>query len=189
LYRIKFLIFMKIGVKVLLLVAVASLGTGCRDRAIEKRLADVESRLAQLEGNKNSSTPSTVVSSSPAPADVKPEGPLPVIEFDKTSHDFGSIKEGDKVSHTYQVKNTGQAPLIIQSASPSCGCTVPDWTKEPIAPGGTGYVKAEFDSKGKAGVQDKSITVTANTWPKVTVLKFKALVGAKPTGANGPTVK
>lgn len=174
----------------MLLIGLVALTTSCRDRATEKRLADVESRLAALEANKpatQQSTPlaSAVTPTSPAP-DAKPEGPLPVIEFDKTSFDFGTIKEGDKVTHTYQVKNTGVAPLIIQNAQPSCGCTVPEWTKAPIPVGGSGFVKAEFDSKGKSGLQDKTITVTANTWPKITTLKFKAMVTPKPDGSNGP---
>lgn len=182
---------MKTGVKMLLVVWIAAIGAGCRDRAVEKRLADVESRLAQLEAGKGAAGPAkfspTVTPVTATPVETKPEGPLPVLEFDNTIHDFGKIKEGDKVSHTFQVKNTGQAPLIIQSAAPSCGCTVPDWTKTPIPAGGTGFVKAEFDSKGKSGMQDKTITVTANTWPKTTTLRFKAQVDGKPTGANGPT--
>jgi hypothetical protein len=184
---------MKIGMKMLLVGVIALAGASCRDRGYEKRLADVESRLAQLEANNKGTADPTKFSATPAPvaatAETKPEGPLPVLEFDNNTFDFGKIKEGDKVSHTFQVTNTGQAPLIIQSAAPSCGCTVPDWTKTPIPAGGTGYVKAEFDSKGKSGIQDKTITVTANTWPKTTTLRFKAQVDAKPTGANGPTVK
>jgi hypothetical protein len=184
---------MKVGIKMLIVATIALTATSCRDRAMEKRLADVESRLALLEGNKSTvnTTPTSQAPTVPAPvsAEVKPEGPLPVIEFDKTSFDFGAISEGQKVTHTYQVKNTGDAPLIIQNAQPSCGCTVPEWTKTPIPAGGTGFVKAEFDTKGKQGIQDKSITVTANTWPKVTTLKFKAQVNPKPDGANGPLKK
>src|SRR5947209_8292829 len=129
---------MKLGIKMLIVGAIALTGMGCRDRATEKRLADVESRLAQLEGNKAANaapqglTPSTTA---PAVADTKPEGPLPVIEFDTMDHDFGTVTEGQKVIHVYKVKNTGQAPLIIQNAAPSCGCTVPDWTKAPIPVG------------------------------------------------------
>ena len=169
--------------------AMTILVTGCRDRASEKRIAELESRLAQLEGNKaappqNAATPAAAT---PAAPEEKPEGPLPVIEFNTTDHDFGTVGEGQKVSYTYTVKNTGQAPLIIQNAQPSCGCTVPDWTKSPIPVGGTGFVKAEFDTHGKAGIQNKTITVTANTWPKTTMIKFKAMVTAKPDGANGPT--
>jgi hypothetical protein len=63
---------------------------------------------------------------------------------------------------------------------------VPDWTKTPIPVGGTGFVKAEFDTHGKAGIQNKTITVTSNSWPKTTVIKFKAMVTPKLDGANGP---
>ncbi|HCW08483.1 MAG TPA: DUF1573 domain-containing protein [Cytophagales bacterium] len=156
--------------------------SSCRDRATEKRLADVESRLAQLEAKQpakfsaNPPTNAPTVSSTP---ETKPEGPLAEIKYDNNTFDFGSITEGQKVSHTYKVTNTGNAPLIIQNAQPSCGCTVPEWTKTPIPVGGTGYVKAEFDSKGKTGMQNKTITVTANTWPKVTQLTFRAQVNAK----------
>jgi Protein of unknown function (DUF1573) len=160
----------------------------CRDKAAEKRIAELESRLSQLEGGK--AAPSTTATPTPAPAvtpvaDQKPDGPLPVMEFEKMEHDFGVVAEGQKVSYTYKVKNTGQAPLIIQSAQPSCGCTVPDWTKEPIPAGGSGYVKAEFDTKGKVGPNTKTITVTANTWPKQSTLKFKASVTAA-ANSSGP---
>ncbi len=179
---------MKSGFKILVVAAMAIAFAGCRDRASEKRIAELESRLAQLEGNKATpaqTTPATPAT--PAVPEEKPEGPLPVIEFNTTDHDFGTVSEGQKVSYTYAVKNTGQAPLIIQNAQPSCGCTVPDWTKSPIPVGGTGFVKAEFDTHGKTGIQNKTITVTANTWPKTTMIKFKAMVTAKPSGANGPT--
>jgi len=182
---------MKFGMKMLIVVAIAFLGTSCRDRAIEKRLADVESRLAQLEGTKPNVNPAA--SATPtvnAPAEEKkPEGPLPIIEFDAKEHNFGTVTEGQKVVHVYKVKNTGAAPLIIQNAAPSCGCTVPDWTKAPIPVGGTGFVRAEFDTKGKTGKNNKTITVTANTWPKLTMLKFSADVNAKSDGANGPLKK
>ena len=173
----------------MIVAAVALATVGCRDRASEKKIAELESRLAQLEGNKpaagvaaNPSTTATV----PAAVEEKPAGPLPVLEFSTTDHDFGTLAEGQKVSYTYTVKNTGQAPLIIQNAQPSCGCTVPEWTKTPIPVGGSGFVKAEFDTKGKSGIQNKTITVTSNAWPKATTLKFKAMVTPKPDGANGP---
>jgi hypothetical protein len=160
----------------------------CRDKATEKRIAELESELAKLKtsqstGGTATATPATTVT--PA-TEEKPEGPLPVLEFEKVDHDFGTIGEGKKVSYTYKLKNTGQAPLIIQSAQPSCGCTVPKWSQEPIPVGGTGFVTAEFDTNGKQGVNNKTITVTANTWPKTTTLRFKALVTPK-TEQNGPT--
>ncbi len=179
---------MKTGLNVILITLFGLFIASCSNRSSEKRIAELESRLAQLEGNKGAPTQATnpAATANPTAPEEKPEGPLPVIEFNTTDHDFGTVGEGQKVSYTYAVKNTGQAPLIIQNAQPSCGCTVPDWTKSPIPVGGTGFVKAEFDTHGKVGIQNKTITVTANTWPKTTMIKFKAMVTAKPDGANGP---
>jgi len=171
-----------LSVAVLSLVLFAS----CKNKADEKRIAELESRLAQLENNKASNAATTQQPAAPSLTEEKPEGPLPVAVFETSDHDFGTINEGQKVLHIYKVKNTGQAPLIIQSAQPSCGCTVPDWTKEPIPVGGSGFVKAEFDSSGKPGINNKTITVTANTWPKTTTLRFKAMVTPK-TDMKGPT--
>lgn len=161
----------------------------CNDRNAEKKIAELESRLKELEGKKPATpaTPaSTALNPEAAPGqEAKPEGPLPNMTFATTDHDFGTINEGQVVEHTYAFKNTGSAPLIIQGAQGSCGCTVPDWTKEPIPAGGTGYVKAKFDSNGKPNIQNKTVTVTANTWPKQTVLRFKAMVTPK-ANAKGP---
>jgi len=168
-------------VKFLFFAAVLVVFTACKDRAAEKRIAELESRLADLEGKK---APAPLGDQTVATPETKPEGPLPVLQIDNIEHDFGTIKEGEIVEHTYVVTNTGEAPLIIQSAQPSCGCTVPDFSKEPIPVGGTGFVKAKFDTNGKQNVQNKSITVTANTYPKQTVIRFKAMVTPK---AQGPT--
>lgn len=178
---------MKILNRVILVLLVSAAFASCKDRAAEKRIAELESRLVQLEGNNGTAAGAAATPAATPVAETKPEGPLPVFEFATTDHDFGTIKEGDKVEYTYSFKNTGEAPLIIQNAQPSCGCTVPNWSKEPIPVGGTGFVKAEFDSNGKPNIQNKTITVTANTWPKVTTLRFKAMVTPKATGANGPT--
>ena len=180
---------MKTVSRVIWILTLVATISSCRDKASEKRIAELESRLAQIEGNK-AATPVVTPPATTAPAvEEKPEGPLPTMDFSTTDHDFGTVEEGKKVSYTYKVKNTGQAPLLIQNAQPSCGCTVPDWTKTPIPVGGEGFVKAEFDTKGKLGINNKTITVTANTWPKTTTIKFKAMVTAKPDGANGPTAK
>jgi hypothetical protein len=181
---------MKNVVRVSLSIAMVVVLMSCRDKAAEKRIAELESRITQMEGGKSSTTPAPTSTPfeqpTPVAADEKPEGPLPKIEFEKIDHDFGTIKEGAKVQYTYKFKNTGEAPLIIQGAQGSCGCTTPDWSKEPIPVGGTGFVKAEFDSNGKPNIQNKTVTVTANTWPKTTMLRFKAMVTPKPDGANGP---
>jgi len=176
---------MKVAIKLLSVLALAILIMSCKDRASEKRIAELESRIAQMEGNKNTATATPAVAPEAAATDQKPEGPLPVINFERTDHDFGTITEGQKVTYTYKVKNTGEAPLIIQSAQPSCGCTVPTWTKDPIPVGQSGFVTAEFDSGGKPGINNKTITITSNTWPKVTTLRFKAMVTPK-AEAVGP---
>lgn len=177
-------------IKVLMIGMFAAVLTSCNDRNAEKKIADLESRLAELEGKK-AVNPSLTPSPTPATLpeqDEKPEGPLPKFEFQTVDHDFGTINEGQVVEYTYAFKNTGEAPLIIQGAQGSCGCTVPAWSKEPIPAGGTGYVKAKFDSNGKPNIQNKTVTVTANTWPKQTVLRFKAMVTPKSTAApsEGP---
>lgn len=158
------------------LVVVAAALTSCKDKDAEKKIAALEARLNDLEGKK--AVAPAVTPAAPA-AETKPEGPLPAFEFTKTDHDFGTIAEGDVVEYTYTFKNTGAAPLIIQNAQGSCGCTSPDWSKDPIPVGGTGFVKAKFDSSGKPNIQNKTVTVTANTWPKQTVLRFKAMVTPK----------
>ena len=171
---------------ILVVVAVVAL-TACKDRDAEKKIAALEARLNQMEG-KNTPTPTPADAPKQAEPEVKPEGPLPVLLFEETEHDFGNIREGDKVTHVYKFRNTGEVPLIIQDAKPSCGCTAPDWTKTPIPPGEEGFVKAEFDSNGKPGAQNKTITVTANTWPKTSKLSFKAMVAGKAEG-SGPVRK
>jgi len=116
-------------------------------------------------------------------------GPKTTIEFDEMTHDFGNIKEGDKVSHVFKFKNTGNEPLIINSAKGSCGCTVPEWPKEPIAPGGDGQIKVEFNSKGKKNKQTKTVTINANTDPNPTRLTIKAEVEPSPESAAADAAK
>lgn len=172
---------MKTIIKTLVLIFFCGvLVSACRDKDAEKRIAQLESRIAELEGQKAESGSALPVAATGTEAtDTKPEGPLPAMEFETTYHDFGKIKEGDEVEYTYKFKNTGEAPLVIQGAQGSCGCTVPSWSKEPIPAGGEGFVTAKFDSKGKPGFQEKTVTVTANTWPKQTTLRFKAMVEGK----------
>lgn len=90
----------------------------------------------------------------------------PAMTFTKSEYDFGDINQGDKVSYTFDFKNTGNAPLIISNARASCGCTVPQWPKEPVAPGATSKIDVVFNSAGKRGRQTKSITITTNITEK-----------------------
>jgi hypothetical protein len=90
---------------------------------------------------------------------------LPVMKFEKEIHDFGKIKPADVVSYDFKFTNTGKSPLIITDGRATCGCTTPSWPKAPIKPGESGVIHVTFDSKGKFGLQDKLITITANTNP------------------------
>jgi len=159
-------------VKLIALCVMAAGTVACNNNS--KRISEVENHLTEVKKSGNEV-------SSNLNSETKPEGPLPVFQFETTDHDFGTINQGDVVEYTYKFKNTGDAPLIIQGAQGSCGCTVPNWTKEPIPAGGSGVVTAKFDSHGKQGAQHKTVTVTSNTWPKQTVLHFEVHVNVKET--------
>lgn len=87
----------------------------------------------------------------------------PVITFQDTLFNFGEVEEGEIVEYAFVFKNTGKGPLLISRARSTCGCTVPEWPENPIPPGGTGKITARFDTEGKAGIQLKPITISANT--------------------------
>jgi hypothetical protein len=90
-----------------------------------------------------------------------------VITFDETVHNFGNVTEGEKVEYSFKFTNTGDKDLIITDATSSCGCTVPDWPKEPLKPGKSAYMKVVFNSAGKEGFTEKLISIKANTNPPV----------------------
>lgn len=86
-----------------------------------------------------------------------------VITFEKSSHDFGDIYQGDKVENTFKFTNTGTEPLIITNVQVTCGCTTPKgWPRDPIAPGGKGEITIAFNSAGKSGRNNKVVTVVSN---------------------------
>ena len=105
--------------------------------------------------------------------------PKTTIKFDEDKFDFGELTEGDVVHHTFSFTNTGTNPLIITNAVGSCGCTVPTYPKEPIAAGGKGIIEVQFNSAGKEGLQNKTVTVSANTDPPPTVLTITSNVKKK----------
>jgi hypothetical protein len=105
-----------------------------------------------------------------------PAGPKTSMSFEKLDHDFGTIAQNSSNDYVFTFTNTGKEPLIITNAKGSCGCTVPRWPKEPIAPGATGEIEIIYKPGKQKNQQTKSITVTANTEPEKTVLKIKANV-------------
>jgi len=94
-------------------------------------------------------------------SDIKKGGPI--LSFSKKEHDFGNLNEGDIVETVFSFKNSGNSELIIVSAKGSCGCTVPEWPKEPIMPGESGEIKVIFNSSGKPNKQQKQVTLVTNT--------------------------
>lgn len=95
------------------------------------------------------------------------------IEFNEAEFDFGKIIQGEKVSHAFYFKNTGKKNLIISTAAGSCGCTVPEYPKEPILPGQSGKIDVVFNSEGKSGLQEKTITIVTNCEPATRILRIK----------------
>jgi hypothetical protein len=96
-----------------------------------------------------------------------------VIKFETENHDFGKVTEGNLATHEFKFKNTGNQPVVISNVQASCGCTTPEWTKEPVMPGKTGFVKAAYNSNGRPGVFNKTITVTSNAAEASKVLAIK----------------
>ena len=96
------------------------------------------------------------------------------MRFGESRYEFGSVDAGAIVEHRFAFRNTGAEPLRITNASSSCGCTVPVWPREPIAPGDTSSIYVRFDTDGKAGPQTKVVRLVANTFPNATEV---ALVG------------
>jgi len=98
---------------------------------------------------------------------------MPTMDFKDTVFDFGSIKEGDVVSHDFEFTNNGKNPLIISGAKGSCGCTAPEYPSEPIPPGKTSVMKVQFNSAGKEGHQEKSVRITTNSNRGIQMLYIK----------------
>jgi hypothetical protein len=100
----------------------------------------------------------------------------PIMTFSENIHDFGKLTDGEVVTYKFKFTNTGKSDLIIANATASCGCTVPSYPKEPIAPGAEASIDVQFNSEGKVGVFDKSVTIVANTIPSETILAIKGEV-------------
>jgi hypothetical protein len=117
------------------------------------------------------------------------DGAKATFEFQETDHDFGTINEGELVKHVFTFKNIGEAPLIIRNAQATCGCTVPEWPKQPVAVGETGEILVQFNSNNRTNIQHKVVTITANTDPATTRLTIKANVLPKDQQTAGPVRK
>jgi hypothetical protein len=106
---------------------------------------------------------------------AKPSLPATTVTWQETNFDFGDVVQSKPVRHRYEFTNNGTQDLVIDTVKPTCGCTTPSWSKEPIKPGAKGFVEAEFNAAAE-GVFKKSVSVIANTEPSVTVLNFTGTV-------------
>lgn len=98
------------------------------------------------------------------------------MTFETMEYDFGTITQGQVVEHEFKFTNTGSEDLVIGSAKPSCGCTVPDYPQKPVRPGESGVIRVKFDSSNKSGPQNRTVEISANTDPAVQVLRMKGNV-------------
>lgn len=144
-----------------------------------------------------STTPATLAADPNAPATdpmkqaeqaVIDNRPKTQVVFGKYEHDFGKVKQNSENKHVFSFTNTGKEPLIIESATGSCGCTVPDYPKAPIPPGGKGEIKVEYKPGTQQNQQEKQVTVMANTDPKQTILRIKAFVEVDPNAPQATPV-
>ena len=101
------------------------------------------------------------------------------VQVIDTAYNFGKVSDGEKVEYNYRFKNTGLKPLVVTSATASCGCTVPQKPEKPILPGETGFIKVVFDSKGRIGSAHKTITVLSNAHPGFPEMQLTGEVVAK----------
>ena len=140
-----------------LIVALAASITGCAP----KQKDGVDTDMVNIDATGNGSAPT---------------GKAPFMKFERTSHDFGTISQGERVSTQFKFKNTGGTDLVISDATGSCGCTVPVYPKNPIPPGGEDVIKVEFNSEGKSGQNEKTVTLVTNCEPPNIVLTITSNV-------------
>ena len=128
-------------------------------------------------GNNEKQNITTDLVKNPLTADKNAkEVAMPRIELDTDVYDFTEITQGESVSAEFALKNIGDAPLLIRSAKGSCGCTVPQWPKEPVLEGEKTIIRVTFNSVGKKGNQNKTVTLVTNAIPSTKVLTIKGNV-------------
>lgn len=145
------------------------------DSSAEKSVEEVQAMVKDEPVKK-----SELKSANTQPEEPKDTVNVAKLQFPEEVFEFGTVDEGEKVDHIFEFTNTGKVPLVISNARGSCGCTVPEWPKEPIAVGEKGEIKVVFNTAGKKNAQTKTVTLTANTYPVNTVISLKGTVTPKP---------
>lgn len=149
---------------ILPLVVMAACGRGAREEAAD----GADSSLLSTEIIQSAATEGG--------ADSAVLSRMPVIRFDDTVHNFGTIREGEIVEHKFSFRNVGKTPLLIGSAETTCGCTASDYPRDPVAPGAGGAITVRFKSEGKSGHQEKNVTLSTNAAAPVPQLRIIAEV-------------
>jgi hypothetical protein len=172
---------MKENIKIALLAIIAA---GVVFIAMKQRAPEVPTfQTFQPQAAAKAAVPATTTAPSSTfdpltpPAPMPPadyNGPLTSIGYAEASHDFGTILQDSENRYSFKFTNTGKDPLVITDAVGSCGCTVPDYPKHPIAPGESGEISVVYKPGKQEGKQNKTVTVTANTEPTQTVLRITA---------------
>lgn len=164
-------------------IATLALASSCKkETAIQDSTTGTTVQMPSTAVDGDTVNPTPNIGPPPLPESNTPppaNGKYPVMTFEKTDHDFGTIKEGDKVVYVFNFKNTGEADLLISNAVGSCGCTVPEFPKEPVKPGESGKIKVSFNSAGKHGNQQKNVTMATNTKSGKEILNIRASVTPK----------
>jgi len=127
-------------------------------------------------GTNTKKTDAGLIDNSSTASDPNSKSKEPIMTFEKETHDFGTLNEGDVVEHFYYFTNTGNKPLMISDVQASCGCTVPEWPREPILAGQKNQIKIVFNTARKADNIMKDITIYSNANPIKKKLSFTAYV-------------
>ncbi len=181
----------KVQIALLSVIAIALVALAVAQFSGKGGAAGANTVAAGPDGNITAST--TIDPSKPAEtfdpmANATPpvdNTPKTTVNFTQYEHDFGKIKQDSENKHIFKFTNTGKEPMIIETANGSCGCTVPNYPKAPIPPGGTGEIEVVYKPGKQENAQTKTVTVIANTEPKETTLRIKAEV-APGTGTKDP---
>jgi hypothetical protein len=173
---------------ILLIVSCLVIASCSSNKRLEKRITLLEKRVAALESDNTAAgrASDANVTLAANPERLNDNELKPVIKFADQEFDFGTVNEGDIVNHTFLFTNTGNSPLVIEKATASCGCTVPEWPRQPIGVGETGEIKVRFNTKNKPNQQIKTISISANTQPALTRLRIRGFVTPKNQQAAGP---
>lgn len=154
-------------------IAFTAFGQDKQERKKRKKAAKIEQVTPNLEAP---AVRTAIPVAVPENAEDVAREDVAVITFTEQVYEYGTIQSGDVVEHVFKFTNTGKVPLVIESTKSTCGCTVPQYPREPIPPGESGEIAVKFNSKNKSGRQRKPVNITANTWPKLTVVYIDGTV-------------